>query len=106
MNLLPWFRVEASLRELKTTLILLLGIPLCFVLIANAEDWDGDGYDDDTGELVGDLDSDSDGLTDDEEFIGFEIFIEEEISYDVSYDDGNRSWWARRGENGWPKCLD
>jgi hypothetical protein len=67
-----------------------------------ADDWDGDGYDDDTGEWIDDTggfdngedtsgfddttdtsgdiidvpaDSDSDGLTDEEETNGFEIFV-------------------------------
>ena len=85
MSALDLFRFQASEKQLMRYTISMVAIFFLVVLTVPAEDLDGDGYDDVTGEWIGDsgtgdgsgtyddgssgmgMDSDGDGLSDDEE---------------------------------------
>lgn len=76
MTPLACFRFRASASEfLRYSLVLIL-LTVLMGIFARSDDQDGDGYDDDTGEWIGDPgydpgsgDGDGDGLTDEEEIL-------------------------------------
>ena len=80
MTPLQWFRFQVSLQSLAGRLLAAVFLLGFTIFMVRAEDLDGDGYDDDTGEYIGDPggdpgggssdpfgDDDDDGLSNEEE---------------------------------------